>query len=228
MSNPKRPNPLKKIDPILEKYGLVLESDQHLPSVVGAIVGKPIHTSWWGHPQGNTIYQTLGMLSQSPDILLTKLLSRKTTFIHRRLWPGFLTLATSHEPWQLDHLSPEAKRLLDAIQQKGKLSTNDHSKESGVKIGVLGKAARELESRILVYGQGFHSESGSHAKRLKTWDIWAKDTKYKWKKIDPDVAKQGFENIALKLKERYSVRPKLPWDKLSVSRTRKKVARRKS
>jgi len=228
MSNRKAPNHLKKIDSILEKYGLVLESDQHLPSVVSAIVGKPIHTSWWGHPQGNTIYQTLGILSQNRDLLLTKLLSRKTTFIHRRLWPGFLTLATSHEPWQLDHLSPEAKRLLDAIQQKGKLSTNDHSKESGVKIGVLGKAARELESRILVYGQGFHSESGSHAKRLKTWDQWAKDAKYKWKKIDLDIAKQSFENIALKLKERYNVRPKLPWDKLSTSKTRKKVPRRKS
>lgn len=227
MPNAKRPNPLNKINLILEKYGLILESDQHLPSVVSAIVGKPIHSSWWGHPQGNTIYQTLGILSQNPDLLLTKLLSRKTTFIHRRVWPGFLTLATSHEPWQLDHLSPDAKRLLDAIQQKGKLSTNDHSKESGVQIGVLGKAARELESRILVYGQGFHSESGSHAKRLKTWDQWAMDTKYKWKKIDLDIAKQNFENIALKLKERYNVRPKLPWDKLSTSKTRKKVPRRK-
>src|SRR5207245_8752386 len=116
----------------------------------------------------------------------------------------------------------------EARQKHDKPSTKDHSKEAGAKIGVVGKAALELESTILVYGQGFHSESGSHAKRLKAWDIWAKDTKYKWKKIDPDVAKQGFENIALKLKERYSVRPKLPWDKLSVSRTRKKVACRKS
>jgi len=228
MSNPKRLNPLEKINPILEKYGLILESDQHLPSVVSAIVGKPIHTSWWGHPQGNTIYQTLGILSQNPDLLLTKLLSRKTTFIHRKLWPAFLTLATSHEPWQLAHLSPEAKRLLDATQKRGKLSTNEHSENSGVKIGVLGKAARELESRILVYGQGFHSESGSHAKRLKTWDQWAKDAKFKWKKIDLDLAKQSFENIATKLKERYNVRPKLPWDKSSTSKTRKKVPRGKS
>jgi len=228
MPNRKAPNHLKKIEPILEKYGLILESDPHLPSVVSAIVGKPIHGSWWGHPKGNRIYQTLGILGKSPDILLTKLLSRKTTFVHRRLWPGFLTIATSREPWQLDHLSPNAQKLLDEVQQKGKLSTNEYSKDSGVKIGVLGDAARELEARILAYGIGFHSESGSHAKRLKTWDIWAKDTKYKWKKIDPDVAKQGFENIALKLKERYSLRPKLPWDKLSVSRTRKKVACRKS
>ena len=227
MPNPKRPNFLEKIDPILERYGLILESDLHLPSVVSTIIGESIHGSWWGHPQGNRIYQTLGILSRRPNLLVTKLLSRKTTFVHRRLWPGFLTIATSREPWQLDHLSPEAKRLLDAIQQKGKLSTNDHSKESGVKIGVLGKAARELESRILVYGQGFHSESGFHAKRLKTWDQWAKDTKYKWKKIDLDIAKQSFENIATKLKERYNVWPKLPWDKMSPSKTRK-VARRKS
>ena len=228
MPNPKRPNFLEKIDPILERYGLILESDLHLPSVVSTIIGESIHGSWWGHPQGNRIYQTLGILSRRPNLLVTKLLSRKTTFVHRRLWPGFLTIATSREPWQLDHLSPNAQKLLYAVQQKGKLSTNDYSKDSGVKIGVLGDAARELEARILVYGIGFHSESGSHAKRLKTWDTWAKDTKYKWKKIDPDVAKQGFENIALKLKERYSVRPKLPWDKLSVSKTRKKVACRKS
>jgi hypothetical protein len=230
MSNARRPNPLKKVEPILRTYGLILESDQHLPSVVSAIVGKPIHGSWWGHPQGNKIYQALGILSQRPDLLLTKLLSRKTTFVQRKLWPEFLTIATSREPWQLDHLSANAQKLLDAVQRKGKLSTNEHSKESGVKIGVLGDAARELESRILVYGKGFHSEFGSHAKRLKTWDEWARDTKYKWTKVDLAEAKQSFENIALKLKNSYGLRPKLPWDKSSTSnsRVRKKIVRRKS
>src|SRR3989449_10701102 len=228
MPNPKRPNFLQKIDPIPERSGLIREADLHLRSVVSTSVGESIHGSWWGHPQGNRIYQTLGILSRRPNLLVTKLLSRKTTFIHRRLWPGFLTIVTSSEPWQLDHLSHNAQKLLYAVQQKGKLSTNEYSKDSGVKIGVLGDAARELEARILVYGMGFHSESGSHAKRLKTWDAWAKDTKYKWKKIDPDVAKQGFENIALKLKERYSVRPKLPWDTTSTSKTRKKTECRRS
>jgi len=228
MPNRKASNHLKKIDPILEKYGLILESDQHLPSVVSAIVGKPIHGSWWGHSEGNRIYQTLGILGKRPDILLTKLLSGKTTFVHRSLWPAFLTIAKSREPWQLDHLSPNAQKLLDGVQWKGKLSTNEHSKESGKKIGVLGDAARELESRILVYGKGFHSESGSHAKRLKTWDQWARDTKYRWTKLDLAEAKQSFENIALKLNERYGTRPKLPWDKSSTPKARKKSVRGKS
>jgi hypothetical protein len=227
MPNSKRPNPLKNVEPVLRKYGLILESDQHLPSVVGAIVGKPIHGSWWGHAQGNEIYQALGVLSRKPNVLLTKLLSGKTTFVQRNLWPQFLTIAKSGEPWQLDHLSPNAQKLLDAVQRKGKLSTNKHSKESGTRIGVLGDAARELESRILVYGKGFHSESGSHAKRLKTWDQWAKDRKYKWAKLDLAEAKQSFANIALKLKEDYGTRPKLPWDESSISKARKKIARRK-
>lgn len=206
-----------------------MESDQHLPSVVSAIVEKPIHGSWWGHPQGDKIYQALGILSQRPDVLITKLLSRKTTFVHRRLWPEFLTIATSREPWQLDHLSPNAQHLLSAVQREGKLSTNEYSKESGKKVGILGEGARELESRILVYGKGFHSESGSHAKRLKTWDQWTKDTKYKWTKVDLAKAKQSFENIALELQERYSVRPKLPWDESSSTLgVKKKILRRKT
>ncbi len=118
MSNGRQSNLLKKIEPLLEKYGVIMESDQHLPSVVSAIVEKPIHGSWWGHPQGDMIYQALGILSQRPDVLITKLLSRKTTFVHRRLWPEFLTIATSREPWQLDHLSPNAQQLLSAVQRK--------------------------------------------------------------------------------------------------------------
>src|SRR5437899_12952569 len=120
MPNPKRPNLLEKIDPILERYGLILESDLHLPSVVSTIIGESIHGSWWGHPQGNRIYQTLGILSRRPNLLVTKLLSRKTTFVHRRLWPGFLTIEPSYEPWQLDHIYINATYLLSVVHYNAK------------------------------------------------------------------------------------------------------------
>ncbi|HZD11966.1 MAG TPA: hypothetical protein VE177_00400, partial [Candidatus Binatus sp.] len=74
---------LKLIDPILDEYGLVLESDPRLPSIVGTLIGEPPHSSWWSHPKGRTIYQLLNVFTSRPDILMTKLLSAKTTFIHQ-------------------------------------------------------------------------------------------------------------------------------------------------
>src|SRR2546428_11504452 len=105
MPNPKRPNLLEKIDPILERYGLILESDLHLPSVVSTIIGESIHGSWWGHPQGNRIYQTLGILSRRPNFLLRNLPSGKQRLSIASPCPKSLQSPLPPRLWRLTTLS---------------------------------------------------------------------------------------------------------------------------
>ena len=207
-----------RIDRIIEEYGLILESDQHLPSIAGTIIGEKIHRSWWSHPKNRSVFNTLNTLTSRPDILLTKLLSGKTTFIQKQLWPPFLTVANSHEPWQLDNLSRDGKLLLEAVEKKSELFTNKFSKTSGIRTSILGDAARELESRLLIHGIGFHTSSGAHAKHLKTWQRWAADAKYDWKTnrgkedIKIQESKLIFGKIADRLNGRFGTRPRLSWE----------------
>jgi len=69
------------------------------------IVGAPVPGSWWGHPLGQKIYHVSQQLSAHRDVLETKLVSGKVTFVHRILWPALLGVATAREPWQLQRLS---------------------------------------------------------------------------------------------------------------------------
>ncbi|HZD12278.1 MAG TPA: hypothetical protein VE177_02005, partial [Candidatus Binatus sp.] len=145
--------------------------------------------------------------------------------IHKRLWPEFLAIANSQESWQFDKLSKEGKELYAAVESQGLLRTNEHSKITGVRTRSLGDAARELESKILVYGHGFHTKSGAHAKLLKTWTRWIKDTNYHDnRQVEVQNAKDTFKDIVERLKQRYGARARLPWERsvnLTVG-TRKK------
>ena len=202
---------LDTINRLLKQYRLLLESDKQFPSVVGTIMGQPVRGSWWGHPKGMLVYNTLKKFSLQPGVLTTKLLAGKTTFVNRPLWPPFLTVATSREPWQTNGLSTGAKRLLIAVESKGELRTDQHSKTSRTPVGELGEAARELEKRLLVYGEGFHSDIGSHAKRLETWDHWAAGRKYQWNRIEPDAAQRDLEKVTDRLQTEFGASPPLPW-----------------
>src|SRR6266704_523157 len=68
----------------LEKYGLLLESDAQLPSLVSIVAGGPVRGSWWGHASGNIIYEVGNRLANHPDVLVIKLVSGKVTFVQRR------------------------------------------------------------------------------------------------------------------------------------------------
>lgn len=145
----------------LERRGLLLLSDARLPSVASLVAGEPIRGSWWGHPRGPAIFHAAGELAESADVLTAKLVAGKVTYIHRKLWPALLAVATSGEPWQVSGLSAAARQLLKKVERIGTLQTH-------------GATAKELETRLLVHSREIHTESGAHAKILESWDHWKK------------------------------------------------------
>ncbi|HSK00252.1 MAG TPA: hypothetical protein VK932_03385 [Kofleriaceae bacterium] len=78
----------------VEQHGVVLASARGpVPSVAEAIAGEPIVGSWWSHPRADAIFDALSALDDSDDIRCFKLVDRKITFVHRRLWPALACLA---------------------------------------------------------------------------------------------------------------------------------------
>lgn len=65
-----------------------------VPSVAEAVVGQPIVGSWWAHPKGRAIFAALSEIDDSDDVRCFKLVNGKVTFVHRRIWPALVRLAT--------------------------------------------------------------------------------------------------------------------------------------
>ncbi len=142
----------------LEEYGLLLQQDKALPSVVGLLVGS-VKGSWWGHPESHRIFALTGELEDHPDVLVCKLVSGKTTFVHRRLWPALLAAALEASR---DGLSEEEQALLGRVEREGTVRAS-------------GKAGRALQQRLLVLGRQVHTETGHHATQLRAWPEWARE-----------------------------------------------------
>jgi len=97
----------------LERCGLLLQQDKKLTSVVGLVTGESLPTSWWSHPRAQEIFNILQRLD---DIALpTRLVAKKVTLVHRRLWPALLTVATSNEAWQRPVKETDAKRIQERL-----------------------------------------------------------------------------------------------------------------
>ncbi len=85
-----------KLDPLefVSRHGVVLASGKGpVPNLAEAVAGEPIRGSWWGHPKGTEIFRALGAVQDSPDVLCFRLVEKKITFVHRRLWPALVRLA---------------------------------------------------------------------------------------------------------------------------------------
>jgi hypothetical protein len=72
-----------------------------VPSLAEAVAGGPIRGSWWGHPRGKEIFRAADAASESPDVLVCKLVEGKVTFVHRRLWAPLVRLASRFEKARL-------------------------------------------------------------------------------------------------------------------------------
>jgi hypothetical protein len=140
----------------LSEHGLLLQQDKRLASVIGVIVGGPLAGSWWSHPRGRHIFRCLEQLLGHPDVLLTRLIGGKVTYLHRKLWPAFLSVATATEPWQRRRLSREGRQLLRRV-------------ETGPAVRASGRPARELQERLLAYAEEVHTEVGRHEIVLRPW-----------------------------------------------------------
>ena len=153
----------------LREHGLLLESDPKLLSVSRLIVGSAIKGSWWGHPKGRAIWLITERLADHPNVMVLKLVARRVTYVHRRLWTAAYTVARSNEPWQSRGLSAGARAILTELRKVGWVRTDQlPRRKSG-----WTAATKDLEQRLLAFSQEFHTESGSHAKRLESWEHWA-------------------------------------------------------
>ena len=79
---------------VLIDHGMVLESAKGpLPNLAELIAGEPIRGSWWGHPAGHEIFERLNELADSPDVVRTRLVNKRVTLIHRRVWAALVVVA---------------------------------------------------------------------------------------------------------------------------------------
>jgi len=86
-------NPREAVS-FVANHGIVLQAARGpVPSLAEAIAGERIRHSWWGHAKGRAIFRAVRVVSQSPEVLVCKLLDGKITYVHRRLWPALVKLA---------------------------------------------------------------------------------------------------------------------------------------
>ncbi len=79
---------------LLEEHGILLEAAHGpIPSVAELVAGEPISGSWWGHPAGDEIFQATRALRDCSDVLVSRLVNGKVTFVHRRLWAAVVRMA---------------------------------------------------------------------------------------------------------------------------------------
>jgi hypothetical protein len=78
----------------VRKHGVVLEAASGpVPSLADAIVGGPIHGSWWKHARSHEIFVLTRAIRDCPDVLVCRLVGGKITYVHRRLWPALVRIA---------------------------------------------------------------------------------------------------------------------------------------
>jgi hypothetical protein len=79
----------------VEKHGIVLQSGRGpVPSFAAFVAGEPIRGSWWAHPAAHRIFALAEAVTESGDVLVCRLVEGKVTYVHRRLWPALVKLAS--------------------------------------------------------------------------------------------------------------------------------------
>jgi hypothetical protein len=195
----------------LKEFDLLLETDTKLPSVSGLLAGEAVRGSWWTHARSHEIFAVLQAVADHKQVLITKLVSGKVTFVHRRLWPDLLSIGTARESWQTQKLVPAAQMLLDRIDEEGALRTDRFNWPAKFKSVKIGQAVRELEKGLLIHSEEFHSDSGAHAKLIETWGHWTNRIDFKPKPVALDDAKRRLEKKLQLLNKRFGALAYLPW-----------------
>jgi hypothetical protein len=79
----------------VRRHGVVLQAARGpVPSLAEAIAGGPIRGSWWGHAKGQEIFRVAEAVCENEDVLVCKLVEDKVTYVHRRVWPALVKLAS--------------------------------------------------------------------------------------------------------------------------------------
>ena len=95
----------------VKRHGVVLQAARGpVPSLAEAVVGGPIRGSWWGHPKGHEIFRLADSICESGEVLVCKLVGGKVTYVHRRLWPALVKLASRFQKGRLSKIWNEHTR----------------------------------------------------------------------------------------------------------------------
>lgn len=148
------------------ELGVLLVSDGKRENAIHLLTGAFPRGSWWSHPAANEIYRILQRLDDHPDLVSTKLLSGKVTFVHRRLWPALLAAVTAREPWQVTGLLPGTSQWLAALDEA--VQAGDEPPQPSRTV------IKEVEARLLARGASVHTAQGRHETRLEPWPSWAR------------------------------------------------------
>ena len=197
----------------LKEFGLLLETDARLPSVSSLVARETVRGSWWAHARSHEIFAVLQQVADHQDVAVTRLVSEKVTFVHRLLWPDLLSIAMSREKWQVEALPPEARMLLQMTDRHGELRSDTLEWPAKFKSMKTGQTVRELEKRLLIHSEEFHSESGAHAKLLETWEHWTERVRFKHKLVEVGEAKRKLEEQLSDLNKQFEAFARLPWIK---------------
>lgn len=198
---------MKAFDAILDKidqHGMLMSHDAIAPSITMMVAGEPVMGSWWSHEASHEIYAILMRLADHEDVEVVKLISKKWTVLHRRLWLELLAIGLSREGWQLDGLGLQPGNLLQQVQNEGFVRMDQFS------TGQRG-AAKELESRLLVLSGETHSETGAHTRTLESWQRWRKRRGIRGRRPTTTRARAVFEEVVHGLDPGGKAKLRLPW-----------------
>lgn len=201
----------RRILDALAREGLLLDVDARLPSAVTIAAGEPVAGSWWSHPKAHLVYHARGIAFRSDDVLDARLVNGKSTLVHRRLGPALVAVAESGEPWQTHGLSAAARRLLAVVRRRD-VRSDRLPPSLAIAPKAVGDLVRDLERRLLLRGDEFHTETGAHAKVLSTWGRWARRARIARRRASVPEAKAAFETIARSWEGRFGVVSRLPWE----------------
>lgn len=140
-----------------------------LRELCDAVAGEPVRGSWWGHRAGKRIFAAASALADDRDVITTKLVEGKVTFVHRRRWPELFETINNPKRRRgaLADLSAPARKLLALVEKRGELRMDDPAAAK------LRKERSALEKALLVHSTQIHSESGNHVALLMSWKHWA-------------------------------------------------------
>ena len=143
----------------VERHGIVLQAARgSLPNLAETIAGGAIRGSWWGHPKGKEIFHAVKTIGASPNVLVCKLVEGKITYVHRRLWPALIKLASRFRKEQLAKVWDEHTRS-GTHQSKQEPFPNWVSSEVMKEAEALSVAeAEKILSPWLALGRGYEKD----------------------------------------------------------------------
>lgn len=192
----------------LERIGLLLQHDAVLPSFTGVALGESVRGSWWAHPRANDIYDLLQVFRVEAGGLSAKLVNGKLTFVARRLWPAVAALGRGTAPRQLEGLSADARTLLAFVRRRGAVRADQVDFVPGAD---LPKRFAELERRLLVHVESFHSDAGSHHKLFRSWPRYWREVGFSAPRLALPRATHELQSAVDELARGSHVRVRVPW-----------------